>query len=251
MNLLEIRKWFVTASGRYDLIKRTGGSDNTASEAYWEDDGANKYILAGQVLLDDMQETPKSSAINLRRLKAETDTVTFGYVRVITEVWCTEPITSTRWKLTKETPPIPLLGEDVAYPDTNYGPPATYQIGTFRLAPETENTIDQLDIPIQLFQLVSSPLHNGIRVYPSADVDYIIETHGKFYTVPLLSNADENFWSSVYPHLLVMAAQCVLEMFARNSEGVKDWMNSIKLFLVELDKNIAEELSAEIDEMEG
>jgi hypothetical protein len=54
-----------------------------------------------------------------------------------------------------------------------------------------------------------------------------------------------------HPELLVMAAQCVLEKFQRNTEGVKDWMEAIKLELNEIDSDLVEEETAEISQMGG
>ncbi len=62
---------------------------------------------------------------------------------------------------------------------------------------------------------------------------------------------DENFWALNHPDLVVKAALQRLEVDYRNTEGSKDWLNSIMLDLIDLDMEFVEELSADVDVMEG
>lgn len=241
MSLLEIRTWLVNESGRFDLVVDTTG---------YADAGADKFIKAGQMMLDDMQETTHGSATNIQSLVAGEDIVQLGLCRYITEVYCMNSTDSSRWKLHKgikeyHSSPTNAL----TFPPTETGPPRHYEELNFRFSPEAPPA----DVPANYLRyMVASPhLITGIRLDHIADVDYLIETKGSFYTPFLVEDTDDNYWSYMYPHLLVMAAQCIMEMFHRNSEGVNDWMKAIQLGLMNIDHNLVARDIVGISRMEG
>jgi len=244
MNLLQVRKWLVKESGRYELV---------VDATTWVDNGADDYISAGQRLLDDLQPTSHGEGVNMQRLVSGNQHILFGACRSVNSVFCIDPTTDEKWELARETRTYPsrYTNSDSLYPQTDTGPPVTYELVNMRLAPEAEMTGD-IDVPADYVQFIEAPhLYNGLLIDPVADQDYIIETHGQFYSPALSADGDENYWSTRYPHLLVMAAQCIMEMFSRNTEGVKDWMGSMKIILDGIDRNLVEEEIAVITKMNG
>ncbi len=61
----------------------------------------------------------------------------------------------------------------------------------------------------------------------------------------------KSFWSEVHPDILIKAALRSLEMFYRNTEGVKDWEAGIMSDITGMDKDAADEEAAGITEMGG
>lgn len=243
MNLLNLRKWLVKESGRYELVTDT---------VSYGDNGANDYIRAGQMWLDDMQETRHADGTNMKLIASGTNSIVFGWCRSIREVWCIDQTTDYKWQLEKKVMYKDLTLEDKSiYPETETGAPLYYQPSNFRLAPEDE-AIGDIDVPVKYMQFIgSSYLYNGIIVSPVPDMDYIIETKGLFYSPVLAADTDENFWSLLYPHLLIMSAQCIMEMFSRNTEGVKDWTQAIKLILTGIDHNMVDQDIYGVAQMNG
>jgi hypothetical protein len=92
---------------------------------------------------------------------------------------------------------------------------------------------------------------NGIIFYPAADGDYTLEIHGVFYTPWFQDDNDETYWSSQHPEILMMSAQYFNEVFMRNTEGQKDWLEGITALLDGIDKDRIEQSTIGIDHMEG
>jgi hypothetical protein len=82
--------------------------------------------------------------------------------------------------------------------------------------------------------------YDGILIMPPADGTYTISVYGAFYSV-LENNIDVSYYSEVYPELLIMASNLCLEAFYRNTQGVMDWYNSMKIWLDGIDKDIVNE----------
>ena len=61
----------------------------------------------------------------------------------------------------------------------------------------------------------------------------------------------KSFWSEVHPNILLKSALKQLEMFYRNSEGVKDWDNALRDDTTPMDHDAAEEEAAGISQMGG
>ncbi len=245
MNLLQIRQWFVNESGRFDLVV-DAASDN------WTDKGANAYINAGQRMLDRMQETPKTLGRNFQMVSAGYYHVLFQDCRAIKEVWAVNAATG-RKKLEKKDMSW-LRGYYNNMVTIERGAPVYYAPARLRTAPELHSSVMSTLTGLLAYMDVSVTSHylyNGILFLPPVDSDYMIETWGNFYSTQLVADTDESHWSVQHPELLVMAAQCVLEKFRRNTEGVKDWIASIKMHLQEIDFDLAEEDMTDITQMEG
>jgi hypothetical protein len=94
-------------------------------------------------------------------------------------------------------------------------------------------------------------VYDGIIFLPPADQAYSVEIVGHFYTPQFTLDTQSTYWSVRAPEMLLMAALRMVEVFKRNSEGVKDWENAVKEQLVDLDKDSADESAVDAVEMEG
>lgn len=220
MNLLQVRQWFVRESGRYELVTNT---------STWADNGADAYINAGQKMLDRRVELRKSYGRYFSNILAGENVVTFQAARAINEVW-TFAAGIARTKLEKKD--MIWLRQQYNNMETqDFGTPRYWAPAILRLAPEEVMTTTVLDLDIISgyldIQVDDHFAYNGVVLFPPTDLDITVEIWGMFYSQELTGDTSTSFWSVVHPELLVMAAQCVLEKFNRNSEGVRDWMAAI------------------------
>jgi hypothetical protein len=92
----------------------------------------------------------------------------------------------------------------------------------------------------------------GILFSCPADKAYLVDITGKFYSATIEEDIDpDTFWAVSYPFTLIHAALYKLEISYRNSEGAKDWLNSIMADLKTIDFNKAEQSAYSISEMGG
>lgn len=254
MNLLEIRQWFVKESGRYDLIigDSTGAYADADMATWCADKGANNYINAGQRMLDRMQTHQKTYGRNFKVVDVGDFYVTFADCRAITEVWGQDTSDSTQGRYKLEKKSLRWLRREYSnLVEIENGKPLYYAPAVLRSAPVP--TIDDLGTLLAYADVLteSVDIYTGLVFFPPADSAYSIETWGMFYQPRFALETDETYWSVQHPELLVMAAQCVLEKFSRNTEGVKDWTMSIQMELDGINKDLAEEEIAELRRLGG
>jgi len=233
MNLLEVRIDFIKKSGFRDLVKRGGYADN----------GANAFIQSGARLLDTLQPNPACIRSHLTDLTENQYQVTFSDCRVVDSVWVIDEDGGRDNQLKRKT-----IGElrDL-YPgpfsDIDTGIPAYYAplIGvdpSMQDAVAGDYSADFLDL---LFGKAYAT--TGIIIMPPADQAYTLEVHGRWFTKRLEEDTDESWWSINRPELLVLAAMCVREMFFRNTEGVRGYLDpnfgSLALMLKGIDRDMA------------
>ena len=132
--------------------------------------------------------------------------------------------------------------------------PTQYTPAVLRAAPELHLTrIEDIQAYIEYLDVMydSHYLYNGVLFFPPTDTQYMIETWAYFYSTTMSEDTHESYWSVQHPELLVMAAQCLVEKFNRNSEGVKDWTEAIKQELLGIEYDLIEEELVDITQMEG
>ena len=238
MSLVEVREQFVKISGRYDLVVDTDD---------WADSGADFYINAGQLWLDRFETFKKSYARVFETIESGDWYALFQLCRAIKEVWISNS-DGEKWKLDKTDFDVlrAAYAEDPANIDS--GSPLYYSPINIRRIPETGGavTIDYFGAT-EYSADVGHFEYNGLVFLPPADGDYKLEIHGLFYQPKLSADDDENYWTEVHPLVLVMAACRALEVVYRNTEGVRDWENSIKSELFGLGLDLAEEEAADIE----
>lgn len=242
MNRLEIRQQFRTLSGRYDLVNEDG-----------TDSGADFFIDSGQKWLDRRFDHPKVDGRVFRIAEQGDYGHVFKYARAIEEVWAATTDDG-RWQLQKKS----IQDMRLAYPDLpsdlEQGSPLYWTPAFIRAVPETGHvTVAELGSYIGFADVVAGDHYeyNGVLWMPPCDEEMLIEVWGKFYTEPLQSEDDQNFWSVNHPDLLVMAALRQVEVFNRNTQGRTDWESAIDQMVVDIDKDVVQGDLAEVDEMEG
>ena len=242
MTLLAVRTQFVKITGRYDLV---------VDASAYADNGADFYINAGQLYLDRLETTHKSYSRVFETITIGQWYKLFQLCRALKEVWISNS-DGEKWKLEKIDFDVlrAAYAEDPANIDS--GSPLYYAPIFIRRTPETANvvTIDFFGTT-EYTEAVNHFEYNGLVFLPPTDGTYKLELHGLFYQPKLTVDASINYWTEVQPLVLVMAAARALEVAYRNTEGVKDWNQSIKDELFGLGLDLIEEDSAEVEEMNG
>jgi len=242
MSLLEVRKNFITFSGRYDLIE---------SRVTYADKGANFFIRAGQDYLDRLVDINSDTARYFVDVPLNAWYVLVPRSRVIEGVTLSNSA-GNKWQLKRV---------DLDYCKQCYfkdplqrsgGPSRQYAVGIIRTVPEVPNTITISKFgPMTYVTPGDSFRYTGILFTAPADQLYSAEVIGKFYEPYLDLDTDVNKWTELFPIVLTMAACRALEISYRNTVGVKDWETAIvnELHGVELDT--ADQESNFIREMRG
>lgn len=240
MDLLGIRQQFIKLSGRYDLA-------TTNVDDFDTDNGADFFINSGLRFLDRLGYTPKTTARIFEEVSADSWYFTFQYCRSIKEVWVNND--EKRYKLEKYRMGDLHYYYSALRSETDTGEPLYY-------TPAFLRTMDATDIDAEgeFFNYVKTDddgTYNGIIFLPPVDEAYVIEVWGDFYTAELSSNTDENYWTITNPDVLLKAALYQVEVFHRNREGAKDWLQAIEIDTSGIEKDTIEEDIAEYTEMEG
>jgi hypothetical protein len=239
MNLLQVRQLFRTTSGRYDLVN-DDGSDN----------GANVYLNEGRKFLDRSNETKKTWGSHFSFIEIGGFSTSFPQCRAIKEVWVAT--LTARWQLEKMKYQDLIATYMTQLPSgIESGSPLYYSPIISRYIPENL-TAQQLSAFTGYVDVQAGDFHeyNSIIVMPPTSEKLLVEVKGFFYSLELVNDTDENYWSIISPMALIMSAMRYIEILNRNTEGVKDWERSIATELTQLEFDLIEELIAEVDEME-
>jgi hypothetical protein len=254
MDYKDVRKKFVTLSGRYDLVNPD-----------WSDNGADFFMNAGQRFLDRLQSTGKMQAKHIQSVAAGTIKVYSTGLRVVNAVWVGTS-TDGLIQLSKETLSglREYYGEQLSSSDRGtpiYYAPAIFRPFTDALTSTTLASYYDADDLIFPTAPATTPTHfanTGVIIMPPPDKIYYVSIYGLFYSPDLSATVaagvwtqTKSFWSEVYPETLIKAALMQVEMFYRNSEGVKDWESGVMKDISGFDKDAAEEEAVDISEMGG
>ena len=237
MNLSQIREYFRVLSGRFDLTDENSGFM------------ADFHINSASQFLDRRSEIQKTWASHYVFAEIGDWFVQFPHCRSVKEVWISSQ--TARWQLEKKNLQDVLseyFTELVSLLDT--GVPVYYSPAITRYIPE--GTVLHPDVA-SFTDVISTTGYgyNAILFAPPTDARLLVEVVGLFYSVALVDDKDENFWSAIHPSLLIKAALREVEVFNRNSNGVKDWEAAITTDLSTINFDLVEELIAEVDQMEG
>ena len=241
MNLLQMRTKFRELSGMFDLVN-----------ADFSDNGADFFINEGRKYLDRLDETQKSWASCFRILSPGRFSVSFLHCRAIKEIWVANADVG-RWQLEKVKLQDLIEGYLTGLPSSRTtGTPLYYSPCLTRYIPE-DATVEDIEAFVGFLETKSGDAHgyNSNLVNVPTDLRLMIDVRGLFYSSELVEDADFNYWSSVHPMLLYMAAMRYVEVANRNTQGVKDWNNAIATDMQQLGFDLVEELIAEVDQMEG
>jgi len=157
--------------------------------------------------------------------------------RVVKEVWRKSASDSSRTLLTyKTTTAFRSLYPKLEASDT--GTPAYWTLVISRYSPSQAPSGIGTEF-------------KRVLVMPPTDEALTLEVFGVFHAFPLTDNDDENFWSVNYPDVLVYASLRSLEASYRNTQGVQDWDSSIASMLTGIDKDDADQATADDLQMKG
>ena len=236
MNLAEIRKWFVADSGRNDLMNEDG-SDN----------GADKYINAGQCFLDRLGVVSKRSAKSYYRLRPGQRDIVVKAARALEHVFVVYD--GIRILLDKK-PEIEVL-DRLSTLSSSPGAPVAYAILNNRMVDKVWTYEAPIESNIPLASYGNDAESIGIMLIPAPDRACILEVIGVFYSNPLVQDSDQSFWSVRHPEVLVKAALFELETFFRNTEGANDWLSAVNADVTRIEMDVVEEESNGIKQMWG
>jgi hypothetical protein len=125
------------------------------------------------------------------------------------------------------------------------GEPSYFAIANLRRTPLSTN-LTSLNDDYHIIESGDPSSYNGIVLDVPADQTYKLDISGQFY-----HELSSSWWIVNYPLTVIHAALCKLEVGYRNTEGMKDWLASIKIDLREISNNKAEQDSYGITRMEG
>lgn len=242
MNLKQLRLTLRGISGRYDLVDADGA-----------DRGMNYYINAGVRFLDSNYSGIKGVGHHYQLLPAGTYFAQFERCRAVHEVWVADQ--DARVKLQKRSRAELLQYYTKPFSEMDKGAPSYYTPISLRNIPEelSADDLTALDFVTQYMDTLSTDhySYNGVLFLPPTDKQYMLEVVGTFYSRPLTTDTDENFWSVEHENLLVAATMLQIESTHRNSQGVNDWLNVIAAHLDGINKDLAEQEAADVDQMRG
>lgn len=239
MNLNEIRKLFVELSGRYDLV---------VDQVSWLDNGADRFIYSGVRMLDRLLGSRSHKSRFFRKLLADEFSVIFKNSLSVIDVFALYGDARTQLEKVDVNEMRELYGRALSNIDN--GIPLHYCMATLRIQDGAGG--EMVDSFWEGIDINDSPLqYNGILFYPPSIADVTLEIVGNFHADMFLEEDSENHWSVNEPMLLVHAALYYLEVSYRNSEGARDWLESIQRDVELLDKQMVEEETMHITQMRG
>jgi len=241
MTLTEIRSWFITSTGRTDLVN-DDGSDN----------GADDYINAGSKLLDEMVGGIKENSRIIKAISADAYHLDFPDCRSVKSVWVADA--NGRHKLDRKD--LSDIRELYADPesDIDTGRPLYWDYALIGLAPnQADEELTDFTSLYDYFTIMFGNHFNytGIYFMPPADGTYTMNIYGKFFQKELSSDTDVNYWTVVYPKYLVDASTYCLEITYRNMAGATAEYVNLKRLAKGVDDTMVEREMSGITEMEG
>ncbi len=228
MTMLLVKKKFVDLSGRTDLVADLTDYVDAGNI------GTKFFIQAATRMLDQLQDTPHSTAELAKTLTIGDNTWEVSNLRSASKFWINDT-SDTGWN--------PVTKKSLAWIRSRYSEP----VADITNGVPQYWAIDVIRVPVT----EGKESVRGIIFVPPTDGAYSARLVGKYWSKVLSADADINYWSEEHEDILVAAAMYKLEEFYRNTEGMKDWMNAITRDLLGIDFDLAFEESAEISTMRG
>lgn len=240
MNLKELRKQFVTLSGRHDL---------------WNDDGtdagADYFIRCGQRYVENLLQFDKTegfvsfeltdkNVLLLPRLRS------ISFITLLDDDGNERELTRCGYVQARK-----FFAGDNALNDR----PSHYFV--LRHRGNVEKTLTFVDSVANMTEseVVEEGFLNagGIVLVPAfkTATTKTVNIYGLFREVFLTDNEDKNFWSLEWPQLLLYASLRELEVSYRNTQGVKDWDAAIMALTITLEHDHVLDESTPVNQMLG
>jgi len=242
MNLKEVRTQLIKLSGIPDLEDEDG-----------LDNGGNFYINEGSRYLDqkssDLLGNSRTSVF--KTLAIGSYYTIFENCRSVLEVWIHTDTGVTRLVKADYSELKAYYGEKIS--DLDKGTPAYYALVHLRFEPNYDDQTVSEKLASAFADVVVSDSvdYNAVLITPPPDEAVQLEIVGNFYSPKLTANSSVNFWSARYPGLLLKAALMEIEVYNRNTQGVKDWEAAINADFLGIDMDSVLEQNAEVDALEG
>jgi len=229
--LINIRKWVIEETGRYDLVVDAVGNN-------YSDAGVDKYINEGIKWLErNLPGGNKTDSWMFHTLPAGTAVIRLTRARVVREVWLAHEDGKPRCPL-KLVGPNELMrwfgGPEPPHVDDG---PLCWSPLVGALAPEQELlTKQQMDdaglTDNQHIIFENTPdLHYPYRhigLGPVVSQDRQVLVLGKFQSKYLSDDCDVNWWTMEEPGLVVRATAMQMEIGHRNTQGVQDYETPLR-----------------------
>lgn len=224
MTLADIRKLFVDLTGRFDLVVDTDS---------YKDDGANFFIRSGSRLLDSMATHEKSYGVEEVDLKDGQAVYSIPNLLSVEGVQITvdgSGVSLEHWTESNVKANNPTASE-------NLGIPKAYAIysSVRHLKYITRNKDKDFT-------------DSSFILFPAPDEDMLAYVYGRV-SIPLKEDCSRNFWTIKHPETLISAAMYQIERFYRNTRGMQDHMNAVRIDIRELDNNAIESQLGSINQM--
>ena len=208
------------------------------------------FLQAGLKLLDTAQQTPESQRWYMADLTVGQYKVNFQNARAVKEVWMAN--SDGRFRLIETD--LNKLKENYAdlYQNADTGEPKYYAVNSIHLSPQERSLLsgEGFTYDYQGLMFGDSYGYNGILWMPPTDTVYTVEILADFFSV--MSESDDRcYWSIVYPNVLIQATLFAIEVFYRNSQGMQDYLTSLKPFIQGIDFDLAVQESNDFNQMEG
>tara|TARA_R100001244_G_scaffold123764_1_gene93477 strand:- start:1853 stop:2593 length:741 start_codon:yes stop_codon:yes gene_type:complete len=227
--LLQVRTELIDISGRFDLVVNTSA---------YADAGADIYINKGQRLLEqlvptwnDLSRRVVALAINDKYIELEST------VRSIDEVILVKVSDGSRLSLSE----LPYNQIYNSYSDlTVSGAPSYWCRHITRPAPQQESGFNPAAFDgTEAMMSTEADFVDNIRLLLNVPVSVAYSAHvfGMFYANDLSGDSDTSYWTSVHPHILVLAALYQMEVHYRNVEDAANMLRELRLQLREVDKD--------------
>ena len=250
MTLKELRERFALESGRYDLVNEDG-SDN----------GADFHINAGQRHLDHLTQHTKAVAFNYQLLRPGDAIFYLFNCRTVQSVSYTETrdpetsLGSANSSIMRPLQRMRLASIRSHWRNASRALPQAYCVLTSRGSQDTTRLTDYelFDAMADMADVVMGQYYDkvGILLMPVPNKAINVEVEGMFYTPTLTDDEQESYWSVTHPDLLIQSALRSVEIFHRNTQGVRDWDNSLNASLMLMEHDFVHDESFHVTKMRG
>ena len=216
------------------------------------------FLHAALKYLDTTQDTPESERWLKKDVSQGDYSLQFQYCRSILQVWAMGS-DKERVKLEKKT--LKWMKENYTGDpsEEDQGTPVYFAPDVIHLAPQQRTLTDigggnpytgEFTYDYYTTMFGQSYGYNGILFRPVADSTYTLSVLANWFSV-MEDDSDVCYWSEVYPNVLIQATLMAIEVYYRNSAGVKDMMAAIEPYLRGIEIDLAREEAEEINQMEG
>ncbi len=206
------------------------------------------FINAGQKQLDRMSDFPHGQAEIPFNLNAGDYFLLFPTrVRIVHGCWLKETAADVGVALDKKD----YVVLKALYPNQSepslFGTPTMFAHTSSIIASLGSPLPDELAMPADDVQMAANDPHDykGLIIAPTPNQAFILKTLVTAYSVALVGDGDESFWTKHHPIALFNATMFKIEGFLRNASSAGDYLKAAQAEISEINFDAYE------DEMQG